>query len=786
MVTINISPVDSEKSLSATVLPTHVPILPMRGTVVFPDDIVPLAIGREASLRVIEATQSGEKIIGIVTQKDPSVNEPQPDDLYRVGTLVLVVKSIRLPDGSYRSIVHGLMRFRILEYLHTQPYMMAGIEPIPQDESTSVAIEALVANLRGQFQKASELAPYINEESSTHVLNIESPGHFADAMSSVINLKTGDRQTILEGFDLKERLENLTIFLAKEIQILELSSKIQSQVAGEISKNQREYYLREQLKAIKQELGETDDRDSEIQELREKLLKLPLSEDVRKETARELKRLSKMNPDSAEHTVSRTYLDWIVELPWDSRTEDNLDLAQAARVLDEDHYGLEKVKKRIIEFLAVRKLKADSRGPIQCLVGPPGVGKTSLGKSIARALGRKFVRVSLGGMHDEAEIRGHRRTYIGALPGKIIQELKKCGSKNPVFMLDEIDKLGRDFRGDPASALLEVLDPEQNQNFTDHYLNVPFDLSEVLFLCTANVLDPILPPLRDRMETIEIPGYTEEEKMAIAQRHLLRKQIEGHGLKEDQLQFQREALQEMVRSYTREAGVRNLEREIAKICRATASMVVSGQAEKVVLEAENLPKLLGAAKYYSEVAERTLTTGVATGLAFTPYGGDILFVEATQMKGRGQLTLTGQLGDVMKESAQAALSYVRSKAEEFQIPKDVFRNTDIHIHAPAGAVPKDGPSAGVTLFTALLSLLSGRRVRSEIAMTGEITLRGLVLPVGGIKEKVLAARRAGIREVILPERNRSDVEEIKEKEIQELTFHYVTWMHDIPPLAFLS
>ncbi len=784
MVTINITPIETEKILPSSAMPTTVPILPMRGTVVYPEDIVPLAIGRESSLKVIDLTQSGEKIIGIVTQKDSNVNEPEPEDLYRVGTLALVVKSIRLPDGSYRSIVHGLMRFRILEFTQTKPFLLAQIEPIPTTEAGGMAIEALVSNLRTQFRKAAELAPYLTEETAAHIDNIDAPGHMVDAMASVLNLKTHERQQILECWDLKDRLELLTVFLTKELQILELSSKIQNQVAGEIGKNQKEYYLREQIKAIRQELGENDDRDADTEELREKLKKLPLTEEVRKETDRELKRLSKMNPDSAEYTVARTYLDWIADLPWDTRTEDNLDLKQAAAVLDEDHYGLEKVKKRILEFLAVRKLKPDTRGPIQCLVGPPGVGKTSLGRSIARALGRKFVRVSLGGMHDEAEIRGHRRTYIGALPGKIIQELKKAGSKNPVFMLDEIDKLGKDFRGDPASALLEVLDPEQNRNFTDHYLNVAFDLSEVLFICTANVLDPILPPLRDRMETIEIPGYTEEEKIAIARRHLMKKQIAEHGLTEEQLVFPQESLQEIIRSYTREAGVRNLEREIAKVCRATASMLVNGETERVELDAATLMKFLGAAKFYSEVAERTLATGVATGLAYTPYGGDILFVEATQMKGRGQLTLTGQLGEVMRESAQAALSYVRSKAEEFALSKDIFRTTDLHIHAPAGAVPKDGPSAGVTLFTAILSLLSNRRVRSDIAMTGEITLRGLILPVGGIKEKVLAARRAGIKEVILPERNRKDVEEIKEKEIQELRFHYVTWMHELPALVF--
>lgn len=776
---------DPEQGHTPSKIPKTIPVLPMRGTVVFPDDIVPLVVGRESSLKVIDVTQKGDKMIGIITQKDPAQDDPGTEDMYRVGTLALVVKSIRMPDNSYRSVVHGLSRFQVHEFVPGKPYFQARIELVPNDENPDVTVAALATNLRALFQKVAELAPYLSEESSSHILSVEKPGRMADVMSSVINISTMERQQLLESFDLKKRLERLTVLLTKEHQILELGSKIQSQVAGEIGKSQREYYLREQLKAIKKELGEADDRDTEIRELKEKIDSLKLPEDALKEAERELNRMSRMPPESAEHTVARTYLDWILELPWNSRTQDALDLGAARRILDEDHYGLQKVKKRMLEFLAVRQLKPDTRGPIQCLVGPPGVGKTSLGRSIARALGRKFARISLGGMHDEAEIRGHRRTYIGSLPGKIIQELKKAGTKNPVFMLDEIDKLGRDFRGDPASALLEVLDPEQNRNFVDHYLNVAFDLSEVLFIGTANTLDPIPPALLDRMETTELPGYTEEEKAAIARLHLVPKQLAEHGIDESQLEFSEESLREIISAYTREAGVRNLEREIAKICRGVACSIVEGKLKSIQINGENIFKFLGAAKFYSEVAERTSATGVATGLAYTPYGGDILFIEATQMKGRGQLLLTGKLGEVMKESAQTALSYLKSKADDLGIRKELFRTNDIHVHVPAGAIPKDGPSAGITLYTALLSLFTGRHVRNDVAMTGEITLRGLILPVGGIKEKILAARRAGLKEVILPEHNRKDVDEITEKEIQEMTFHYVTWMDDVPPLALV-
>jgi ATP-dependent Lon protease len=598
-----------------------------------------------------------------------------------------------------------------------------------------------------------------------------------------------DKQEILEITDVKSRLEKVTLFLNKELQILELGSKIQSEVQGEISKNQREYYLREQMKAIKRELGEEEDERSEINELRKRLEEANLPEEPRKVVEKELERLAKIPPAAAEYTVSRTYIDWLLELPWSKSTEDNLDVNVARQVLDEDHYNLEKVKKRILEYLAVRQLKADMKGPILCFVGPPGVGKTSLGRSIARALGRKFVRISLGGVHDEAEIRGHRRTYIGALPGRIIQGLKKAGSNNPVFMLDEIDKVGADFRGDPSSALLEVLDPEQNFSFSDHYLEVSFDLSKVMFIATANLEDPIHPALKDRMEVIELPGYTSEDKVRIAQKFLIPKQLEAHGLKAEQLVFEPEAIEQIISAYTREAGVRNLEREIANICRGVAKEVVEAKSASptngkiYVVTKDEVRKYLGVIKFFADVKERTRRTGVATGLAWTSTGGDILFIEATKMRGKGNLTLTGSLGDVMKESAQAGLSYIRSKAKQYDIDEDFLDKFDIHIHVPAGAIPKDGPSAGVTIFTALMSLLTDRTVAHDVAMTGEITLRGLVLPIGGVKEKVLAAKRAGINKVILPEKNQKDLEEIPEHVRESMQFFFAKEMDDVIKLA---
>jgi ATP-dependent Lon protease len=615
------------------------------------------------------------------------------------------------------------------------------------------------------------------------VSNIKSASILADLIASNLNVSTSEKQGILETYDVRERLTKVHLYLNKEVQVLELGNKIQSQVKEDIDKTQREYYLREQLKAIKKELGELDDHSAEIKELKERIRKAKMPPEALTAAEKELDRLAKIPPASAEYTVARTYLDWLVELPWSETTGDNLDIHNAQKTLDEDHYDLEKVKKRILEYLAVRKLKADMKGPILCFVGPPGVGKTSLGKSIARTMGRKFIRVSLGGVRDEAEIRGHRRTYVGALPGRVIQGIKKAGSNNPVFMLDEVDKIGMDFRGDPSSALLEVLDPEQNYSFSDHYIDVPFDLSKVMFITTANVLDTIPPALRDRMEVLELPGYSEDQKMMIAQEFLIPKQIEEHGLTPDFIELKGEALQVIISSYTREAGVRNLEREIAAICRGVAKDVAGGTTDKVTVTPENLHKLLGPVKFFPEVAERTSEPGVATGLAWTPTGGDIIFVEATRMRGEKGLTLTGQLGDVMKESAQAALAYVRSKAKDLSIEEDFFAKNDIHIHVPAGAIPKDGPSAGITMFIALTSLLTNKAVRSDIAMTGEITLRGLVLPVGGIKEKVLAGMRAGIRTIILPKKNEKDLEEIPEHIRKEMNFRFIQRMDEAIDLA---
>jgi len=646
-----------------------------------------------------------------------------------------------------------------------------------------VEIEALMMNLKNLFQRAVELAPYLTTELGTMVSNIKSPSILADLIASNLNISTTEKQGILETFDVRERLTKVHLFLNKEVQVLELGNKIQSQVKEDMDRTQREYYLREQLKAIKKELGELDEHSTEIKELREKIKKAKMPPDALAAAEKELDRLAKIPPASAEYTVARTYLDWLAELPWSETTEDNLDIDNAQKTLDEDHYDLEKVKKRILEYLAVRKLKADMKGPILCFVGPPGVGKTSLGKSIARTMGRKFIRISLGGVRDEAEIRGHRRTYVGALPGRIIQGIKKAGSNNPVFMLDEVDKIGMDFRGDPSSALLEVLDPEQNFSFSDHYIDVPFDLQKVMFITTANVLDTIPPALRDRMETLELPGYSEDQKMMIAKEFLIPKQINEHGLSSEFIEFDDAALQTVISSYTREAGVRNLEREIATICRGVAKDVARGIKEKVVIVPDNLHKFLGPVKFFPEVAERTSDPGVATGLAWTPTGGDIIFVEATKMRGEKGLTLTGQLGDVMKESAQAALAYVRSKAKELGIDEDFFGKNDIHIHVPAGAIPKDGPSAGITMFVALTSLLTNKPVRNDVAMTGEITLRGLVLPVGGIKEKVLAGMRAGIRTIILPKKNEKDLEEIPEHIRNQMNFKFIQRMDEAIELA---
>ena len=763
-------------------VPEELPILPIREAVLYPKMILPLMVGQERLIKLINAALLTNKMIGIVAIRNKEVEEVKPEDLFEAGCAAYIPKMIKMPNNSVRLLIQGTSRIRLTEFTQREPFIRARVAPL-KDEGEAADTKALIVGVKGIFQKVVELAPQLPGELAIMAMNVEAPGALADLIASTLNLPLADKQNILETLDVKERLEKVNVFLTKELSVLEIGTKIQNQVREGIDKSQREYFLREQLKAIQKELGEKDERSAEIEDLRQRLVQAQLPPEAMKEAERELDRLAKMPPAAAEYTVARTYVDWLIELPWAIATEDNLDISKAQTVLDEDHYDLEKVKKRILEYLAVRKLKADMKGPILCFVGPPGTGKTSVGKSIARALGRKFLRISLGGVRDEAEIRGHRRTYVGALPGRIIQGIRKAGSNNPVFMLDEIDKLGMDFRGDPSAALLEVLDPEQNYAFSDHYLDVPFDLQKVMFITTANILDPIPPALRDRMEVLELSGYTEEEKLKIAKNYLVSKQLEAHGLSEKSLKFEEAGLRRVVLEYTREAGVRQLEREIANICRGVARRVAEGQKELTVVDAKSVPSYLGSIKFFSEVAERTSTPGVATGLAWTQTGGDILFIEATRMKGRKGFTLTGQLGDVMKESAQAALSYVRTRAKELKIPENFFDQSDIHIHVPAGAIPKDGPSAGVTMFTALTSLLTGRPVRNDVAMTGEITLRGLVLPVGGIKEKVLAAKRAGIRTVILPKKNEKDLEEVPEQIKKDLKFYFVQRMDEISRIA---
>ena len=763
-------------------IPKELAILPLKGTVIYPGLAVPLIIGRERSIQLIDDALGSDKMIGVVTQKDPKVQDPAPEEMFSIGTAASILKMVRVSERDIRVVVQGVARIKVDRYLESDPYYIARVSHLEEDYIEGITIEALITNVKDVFRKVVELSPQVPSEIMGMITNLKNPGMLADFVVSSLNIPLEEKQQILEIIEIPARLNHVLEILNRELQVLELGQKIQSQVKEGIDKNQREYYLREQLRAIQQELGEGDELN-ESDELKERLDKAKLPEEPEKAARKELERLKRMHPSSAEYTVSRTYFDWILDLPWNECTEDNLNIREARRVLDEDHYNLEKIKKRILEYLAVRQLKKDMKGPILCFVGPPGVGKTSLGRSIARALGRKFVRISLGGVHDEAEIRGHRRTYIGALPGRIIQGIKKAGSNNPLFMLDEVDKLGSDFRGDPSSALLEVLDPEQNFSFSDHYLEVAFDLSKVMFIATANVLQTIPPALQDRMEILELPGYTEEEKVMIARDFLIPKQLEEHGLKGEQLGFADAALRTMIVSYTREAGVRNLERQIATVCRGVAKEIVEGSQQSVDFTDEFVHKYLGPVKFFPDVAERTAEPGVATGLAWTPTGGDIIFVEATIMPGKKTLTLTGQLGDVMKESAQAALSYVRAKYKELGVEQDFYENGDIHIHIPAGAIPKDGPSAGVTMFTALTSLLTRRPIRHDIAMTGEITLRGAVLPVGGIKEKVLAARRAGIHTVILPKKNEKDLEEVPENAKKDLNFLFVQRMDEIIPLA---
>ena len=771
-------------------IPPELPVLPLRDTVLFPNSFMPLAVAREASVRLVDEANSSGRLIGVFTQKEAATEEPLQDDLYPVGTVTHIHKMFKLPDGSLRLIVQGLARVTLDHIVQTRPYLRAGVtvaEDQLRDED-HLEIDALQRNIKSNFQQVVSLSPLLSDDLQSLAANITDPGKLADFIaSSLTTIGTPIKQEILSTLDVRARMDALNRILIKELEVLELGSRIQSQVQSEVGKNQREYFLREQLKAIQKELGEGDEQAKEIEELRAKIDAAGMPEPVKKEALRELDRLSKMPAAAAEYTVSRTYLDWIIALPWSKRTDDSIDLKHTKEVLDADHSGLEKVKDRVLEYLAVRKLNPDVKGPILCFLGPPGVGKTSLARSIASSLGRKFVRVSLGGMRDEAEIRGHRRTYIGALPGQIIQGLRRAESKNPVFILDEIDKLGSDFRGDPASALLEVLDPEQNNSFRDHYLDVPFDLSEVLFLTTANVLDPVPPPLRDRMEVLELAGYTEEEKLKIAFEHLVGKQVKNHGLTPEYVEFTEPAVREVIRGYTREAGVRNLERELGALCRKVARRRAEGDETKVVITPEIVVEMLGAPSFLDEEVEnRTKDPGVAVGLAWTPAGGEVLFVEASRMQGGGSLTLTGHLGDVMKESARTALSWFRANAQHYGVDPSFYKDAEIHLHVPSGAVPKDGPSAGVTMVCALASQLTHRPVRGDIAMTGEISLSGRVLPVGGIKEKVLAARRHGITEVILPRQNEKNVREDLTDELRrELTIHYVSEIAEAVAIALL-
>ncbi len=774
--------IDEEQKIDKEiVIPDSLPVLPVRDIVVFPYMILPLFVGREMSIKAIEHSLSTHRMVLLLTQKDLTIENPSPDDLYSTGTVVLVMRMLKLPDGRVKILVQGLSKARALSFSQKEPFFTAYIEKIDEQkyEKLTIENEALLRNAKGQLEKVVSLGKSVLPDVMGVIENIEDPGRLADLVASNIGLKTDQSQEILEIADPVRRLKRVSELLAREIELLTVQQKIQSEARGEIDKTQREYFLREQLKAIQKELGDIDERAEEIKEFRKKIEEAKMPEKVMKEAEKQLKRLEKMHPDSAEAATVRTYLDWLVELPWAKATTDKLDIKAAEQVLNEDHYDLEKVKERILEYLSVRKLKEKMKGPILCFIGPPGVGKTSLGKSIARALGREFVRMSLGGVRDEAEIRGHRRTYVGALPGRIVQGIKTAGTNNPVFMLDEIDKIGMDFRGDPSSALLEVLDPEQNFSFADHYLAVPFDLSNVMFITTGNLADTIPGPLRDRMEVIYLSGYTTEEKRGIAKNYLIPKQLEEHGISGKVLKITDPGLLSVISQYTREAGVRNLEREIANLCRKVAKKIAEGKDKFFVITAQNVNKYLGVPKFLPEEEIEKDEIGVSTGLAWTETGGDIIYVEATTMKGKGNLTLTGQLGDVMKESAQAALSYVRSKANKLNIKDEVFSKSDIHIHVPAGAIPKDGPSAGITMATAIASALTGMPVNKGVAMTGEVTLRGRVLPIGGLKEKALAAKRMGINNVIIPKRNKKDLDDIPKYIKKDMKFIFAETMDDV-------
>jgi len=766
-------------------IPDTLPLLPIRDIVIFPFMIVPLFVGREKSINAVDFALTKERLVFLATQNDISHEDPGPKDLYQAGTVGMIMRMLKLPDGRVKILVQGLSRAVIKEYTQEKPGYIVSIEKIKENPvlQPSLEVEALMRNVREQLERLTSLGRVISPEIMMIIETINEPGRLADIVAANLGLKVEDAQAVLEITDSVKRLERVNEYLIKELQVSTMQAKIQSQAKEEMDKSQREYYLREQMRAIKTELGEMEEITEEIDEIRKKIKKAKMPPDVEKEALKQTDRLESMHPDAAESAITRTYLDWLVELPWSKTTKDTLDIKKAKKVLDEDHYNLEKVKERILEYLAVRKLHQKSKGPILCFVGPPGVGKTSLGRSIARAMGRKFVRISLGGIKDEAEVRGHRRTYVGALPGRIIQGIKQAGTNNPVFMMDEIDKIGADFRGDPSSALLEVLDPEQNNAFSDHYLNLPFDLSKVMFITTANLLDPIPDALKDRMEVLELTGYTEEEKLEIVKKYIVERQLTENGLNKKLIQINDDAIKKIISEYTKEAGLRNLEREIASVCRKVARKVAEGETGLTVVMATTVEEYLGVPKFMPEAEQEEDEVGVATGLAWTPVGGEILYIEATTMKGKGQLTLTGHLGEVMKESAHAALSYARSRANTLGLADDFYKELDIHIHVPAGAIPKDGPSAGVTMATALISTLTKTPVSKDIAMTGEITLRGRVLPIGGVKEKALAAMRAQISTILLPERNKKDIEEIPKDIQKKLNFIFVKHMDDVLKIA---
>jgi len=753
-------------------------ILPVRSAVLFPGMMLPLTIGRASSVAAVQEAVRGERSIGVVLQIDPAVDDPIPDHLYRVGTIAEILRYVTAPDGTHHAICRGVRRFRTLDFISGFPYLAANVEEIGISEVRTPDIEARTALVKRRAHEAIALLPNVSPEIGGAIDSLDSPSALADFIAGIIDAKPSDKQTLLETFDVKERLDKLLLLLAERIEVFRLSKEIGEQTQQSLSSQQREHILREQLRQIRKELGEGDDKTAEIAQLTDAIAKAGMSKEAEEQARRELKRLERMPEAAAEYGMIRTYLDWLIELPWSKLSPDNIDIAEARRILDEDHYGLPKVKTRILEYLAVRKLNPDGRSPILCFVGPPGVGKTSLGQSIARAIGRKFTRLSLGGVHDEAEIRGHRRTYVGAMPGNIIQSIRKIGTRNPVLMLDEVDKLGAGLHGDPASALLEVLDPEQNSTFRDNYLGLAFDLSKVMFIATANILDTVPGPVRDRMEVIELPGYTEDEKLEIAKRYLIPRQLAANGLRAEQCDIAADAIRTIISDYTREAGVRNLERLIGAVCRHAAMRIADGNAGRIQFAGANLAAILGPRRFESEVAMRTSVPGVATGLAWTPVGGDVLFVEATRVPGRNKLILTGQLGEVMKESAQAALTLMKARATDLGVDPSLFEKSDVHIHVPAGAIPKDGPSAGIAMFVALASLMTGRTVRSDTAMTGEISLRGLVLPIGGVKEKVLAATRAGINTVLLPARNRKDLEDVPETARQQVKFVWLERVDD--------